>query len=688
MAAMVARELDPGTVAGALGLAIVAGLALPQHYGLLPPLLAIVTFALLAERHHRRLSTLADAGISRSLSAQPWGRRVALSLSLALPAVVISTVAARGVSSIVVAYPAAIWGLMAAAFAGLVMTLLPVGRGRWLVVLVLASAVPAAGIAGQRWEAAGAQSRGFAHTGTMLGIHPFQTTAIVVDGFGPHDLPVNDYVEPDGSRGYGPDEIAAALQNSIRALGVLHYRYGPARARMAFENVRVTAVSTEPLRESLDREPVESHHSRLRIESGTTGQRSSIQFVCPGQRSDPRGLTRDAVNNPMCPSKYITEASAGLSVTGRWTGYTEGRGQERFGLARQWLGGTRTDDAVGGRVIEREVRWGAWLLLAGLALVTLPRRERGSAQEGLSAIAGGIGVMALLVVGWVVVLRGDSTVVHWFERAPSWERFDVRAWTPALAIAAVAVATLGPGQGGRIGSGPVRIGAIPLALGVLASASSLAALQWLRPDLYTVSGALAFERFVGGAADQLWEAGFGFSDWSVLEMEAAVGSVVAVLLAGAALAMLGSWGTSIDPPAGARGRHWARALAVVAVVAVAAFVTVSRKTQGTAALLPAAMAILLVHGSCMGLMAIGRRPRPSAIAVHLALIGLALWVVMASVAPLPSHVFVQVCTGAGVAAALAALIFIVPRSRASTDARREPPEKPPVASPEGVDGSA
>ena len=82
-----------------------------------------------------------------------------------------------------------------------------------------AISVPIAGVAGERWEAAGVGAQGWAASGQLLGIHPFQTTAVIVDGYGPHDIPVNDYVEPDGSRGYGPDELAAALQHAIRSIG-------------------------------------------------------------------------------------------------------------------------------------------------------------------------------------------------------------------------------------------------------------------------------------------------------------------------------------------------------------------------------------------------------------------------------------------------------------------------------------
>jgi len=657
----VARALDPGTVAGSLGLAVLAGLAVPQHTGLLVPLVAVALMAVLAEAHARRVAKLVAAGVSRSLSTQPLARRFALALTLSLPTVVIATVAARGVSSIVVAYPAAIWGLMAAAFGGLVLAILPVGAGRWLLATAFAISVPVAGVAGERWEAAGVGAQGWAATGQLLGIHPFQTTAVMVDGHGPHDIPVNDYFEPDGSRGYGPDEIAAALQHAIRSIGREHYADGPAAARMAFENVRVVAMSTAPLRESLDRTPVETLSTRMMFFSGTTGQRSRIQFVCPGQREDPRGAMPDLVTKPMCPSKYITEASAGLSVTGRWTGYTEARGQERFGLARQWLGGTRTDGPAGAVVIEREIRWGAWLLVAGLALASISRRENGASQEGLSAVAGAVGILGLLVGIWAVASTSGMPAVGWIETPPSWASFDIRAWTPVLAIGAVVVATLGPGQGGRtFGRGAVRLGAVPLALGVFACASQLRATQWVTPDLYTQGGALAFERWIGGAANALWEADFGYASWTPQVMEAAVASCMAVVLAGSALAMLCSLGTSIDPPRGARGRQWVRASAVVAVAITVACMVISRKTAGASALVPAAMGILVVHGSCMGLTAAGRRPKPTALGIHIGLILLGVWLVFASTAELPSVPFVIVCTAAGLVACASALAFVLP----------------------------
>lgn len=688
-------DRDAGTVAGSLGLALLAGLSLPRQHGLWAPVLAVVAAALLAEYLGRRRAALLDAlavtpgteGEEAAAVRPGLVHRIGLALPLMLATVVVATVAARAASSIVVAYPAAVWGLMAGAFGGLMLTLLPAVRGRWVLTLIVAALVPLAGIAGQRWEDAGTQARGWAYSGGILGIHPFQTTAVVVDGYGPHDIPINDYVEPDGGRGYGPDELAAALQNSIRALGRLHYADGPVRARMAFENVHVVAGTHDALRERLDREPFEPTISRLQFFSGTTGQDSSFAFVCPGQREDPRGVLPDTVTNAMCPSKYITEASAGIAVTGRWTGYTEARGQERFGLARQVLGGTRTDDEQGAAVIEREVRWGAWLLLLGVALVALPRPDSDSAQRGLIALAGALGLYALLVGLWLVLSIDASVAVGWIETPPPWDATplweSLRAWTPVLAIGAIAVASPQ-----RLGAG--RFGPVPLALGIVTSTTVLASGQWLTPELYVdAAGEVAFESFVAGMADLMWTQEIGLSSWTVQELEAAIAAVVAALVAGAALALVSAWGRVMDRAPGQTGRDFGRTIAVVLAVAAAAFVVVSRKTLGGSALLPSAMAMLLVYGSGTAVFAGRRTPPPiRALAilgdraravtrmvdgfVHVSLVALAGVFLYGAGQQLPSHPFVTACLGLGAVACIGALALLVPIP-GPIPGRREPP---------------
>lgn len=87
-------------------------------------------------------------------------------------------------------------------------------------------------------EAQAPGARGFAHSGPILGIHPFQATAIVIHGYGPFDLPINDYVEPDGSRGYGPAALAEALQRDLAAIAEQQFADGPARAYQAFAGAR------------------------------------------------------------------------------------------------------------------------------------------------------------------------------------------------------------------------------------------------------------------------------------------------------------------------------------------------------------------------------------------------------------------------------------------------------------------
>jgi hypothetical protein len=110
----------------------------------------------------------------------------------------------------------------------------------------------------------------------------------VIDGYGPFDLPINDFVEPDGSRGYGPEALAEALQRDLAQIAEQQFADGPARAYQAFAGARVEAVVLPAQQERLDR-PVEAPtEPRLVVWSGTTGWRSRVEFVCPGQRNDPR----------------------------------------------------------------------------------------------------------------------------------------------------------------------------------------------------------------------------------------------------------------------------------------------------------------------------------------------------------------------------------------------------------------
>ncbi|MCA9710448.1 MAG: hypothetical protein KDK70_31700, partial [Myxococcales bacterium] len=152
------------------------------------------------------------------------------------------------------------------------------------------------------------------------------------------------------------------------------YPEGPARVRRALVDAEVEAVQTPPVWERLDREPIDDVQSRFVVRSGSFGRGSRVEFVCPGRRIDPRGPQGETVMNKMCPDKYASEASAGLGVTGRWSGYSERRGNDRVGLFALW-GWTRSDDAEGRRVLERETRLWAWMVLGLVGLLGLRRRR-------------------------------------------------------------------------------------------------------------------------------------------------------------------------------------------------------------------------------------------------------------------------------------------------------------------------
>src|SRR5690606_17634964 len=122
-------------------------------------------------------------------------RLVLVGLLLA-PMIPIATVAARAIAGVAVAYPAGLWVAAPALLAAFAPRMV---QGTWLKVTVLCALVFgtfASGAWGARFEAAGAHARGEIYGGLIFGIHPFQATAIVVDGHGPFDLPINDFVEP------------------------------------------------------------------------------------------------------------------------------------------------------------------------------------------------------------------------------------------------------------------------------------------------------------------------------------------------------------------------------------------------------------------------------------------------------------------------------------------------------------
>lgn len=655
-----------GAMAGPLGLVLVAGLALPPHAGLLLPMGLVAAMVVVGER---RLRLVAEARAALD-HASPLARAALCAGALGSVAV-LSTVLARGVGSLVVDVPAALWGAGATVLGALAWALvggrLP-ARVRSPLLLVLALAVPVAGVVGTRYEASGPYAQGWAHSGPILGIHPFQMTSIVVDGEGPFDLPINDYVEPDGSRGYGPQALADALDRALASIAERVYASGPARVRRALVDAEVEAVETPGVWERLDRAPHEDAQPRFVVRSGSFGRGSRVEFVCPGRRSDPRGPPGEAVMSRMCRDKYASEASAGLGVTGRWSGYVEARGQDRVGL-HAWLELTRGDDAEGRRTLDRETRWWAWIVLGVVALVLLPFGG-GRVGEGLRGMGGAVG--ALGVAGLVLAAvsgLGEPMVGLLPPAGPSWAHVpELAAWAPALALGSLGSFALdGPSSRGRAGRGGA--GMIAGALGgpallvlvsTLALAGSLPALAWIAP----VRGAEGAQllTFVRGVAEAIGEPG----GLTIYEVEGAVASGLVGVLLGALVSTARSGLAAVGWLGGGRRSAWRPMIAMAVVLGVAALLVLSRKTAGAAALVPGVVGITLVLGS--GLVRLAARPGAPrtglgallGVAAHLGWTALGGALVWAAVDPLPSHPFVTLCAVVGLvvvaAAGLAGLV--------------------------------
>lgn len=662
-----------GSWALPLGLLVLLGPVAPLDWGLFWPLLALIGLTGLAAARGRLVQRWVHhcGGWSAAFAELDPMRRSVLLAMVALPAITLLTVAARAVASIVVAQPASVWALLVVAL-GAPLVALARGRARLPLVLVVATLIPISGVAGARYEAAAEDARGWAHSGPIHGIHPFQTTAIIIDGHGPFDLPFNDYVEPDGSRGYGPEAFADALERALHDIARVHYGEGPHRARLAFADARVEARVDPAIRERLDQEPGEAEHPRVFVQSGTWGQRSRVEFVCPGRRDEPSGISPDNVMNRMCPDKYASEASAGLGLTGRWPGYAEGRGNERFGMSRAF-GWTRSDDAQGRRAVEREIRGWAWIVLLAVGVWTLIGGSGGRAQSGdrpgagmaVSTIAAAVALLGVLVLLGLALGAGPPHVRP-FERPPPWiDPWSLRSWLAVLMLGGALFWFDGTQRPGRAHLGARRgVGVAAIALGVciVVVAGHLEAIAWIEPRLWPSDGGqiLPFERWALQVAEAVGpRAGIG-----ILEVEGAVAAaLVGVLLGvcatlGGALRDAAAW---IAPPTTTRrARSWAVALALLAAAAL----VMSRKTEGASTLLPGAITLSVLLGSSVAMLA--RAPQEaSAGRAGLALLGHLVWTtvavlgVLASAAAAPVlHPFVIACAGLGLLVAVGGLLFV------------------------------
>lgn len=668
-------SLALGTLAGPVALVLLAGLAMPPHQGLLPPLGLALAMVIVGERRLRRLAAARSA---LAAGAGHPAARLALLIAALGSIAVLLTVLARGVGALAVEIPASLWGAGAALLVALAWALVggrvPV-RARPVALVLMALAIPWAGVVGTRHEAAGPHAHGWAHSGPILGIHPFQTTAIVIDGHGPFDLPINDYVEPDGSRGYGPEALADALDRALASIAERVYPHGPARVRRALVDAEVEAVTTPAVWERLDRPPTDETQPRFVVRSGSFGRGSRVEFVCPGRRIDPRGPQGETVMNRMCPDKYASEASAGLGVTGRWSGYSEARGQDRVGLHHA-LGLTRSSDPEGRRALERETQVWAWIVLAVVAVGVLVR-PAARAAEGLRGVGGALGALATVALVLAAVASGVGTepAVGVLPAGPSWSGWpSLAAWAPALALGALPLYALedpAPDDGSsRARAAQLVVPAVLVVVSTLALAACLPALAWIVP-VHGAEGA-TLPTFVRGVAEVVGET----AGLTIFEVEGAVASTLVSVVLGAAMA-------TADAGRAAMGRLSLRPrspadtlLALLGVLGGAAALVVSRKTAGAAALVPAVVGVTLVLGG--GLSRLADRSDGSSRGAALGVIAPLGWMavgaalVWAAVDPLPSQWFVTLCTVLGLlavgAAGFAAAAGARVRARSRSDA--------------------
>ncbi len=571
--------------ATAVALMVVCASAVPFHRGWLVPSVSLVVCAGVGVVIIRLLER-------PSSGMPPIGRRTLAGLWILVGAV-LTALLARLIGAVAIAFPAAVWSLVALVLSGWIF-----GRASWLLRWLVVPAVVVACIAGTRFEAAAVDARGWAHSGPVLGIHPFQSTSVSIDGFGPFDLPFNDFIEVDSGRGYGPDEAAEVLERALHKMADVHFADGPQRARQAFAGARVEVVRTQPVSERLDRTPSETEHVRFVVHSGTLGQRSRVAFVCPGRRLDPRGMLPDQVIEQMCPDKYTSEASAGLGLTGRWTGYVEARGNERFGLGSS-LGWTRSDDPLGRRHTLRE-QWGwAWLALAISLGCGLMRRA-----TPVMAVAGRMTactIVVALILAFQSLLAGTVPVSAWVN--PVWPSvFNHLPLAAALAV----VALHGPSKsGGRAPVSGLAVALVWIAALTIWASQHLAATTWLVPELWYHRGpgighgdwALACERWVLEVADLFpglqaiaqdmlgsedSDAGMGLAMCQNL-----VASALITLFFGALVGIVrgvGLWCRRLNPiPRLSRvvtGR-----LGAISMIAIAGGLVMSRQTSGASSLL-------------------------------------------------------------------------------------------------------
>ena len=527
----------PATVAAPVAVAVAVGLVMPIGAGLVVVsmvVIAAVAWTVWREPRGWAAVGLAGRGEYRWLLFSAGGGACALLLAAL----------ANAAAEVAMEFPAALWAC-GPLIVGLAVSPWMQGWIRWIVAVLVVVAGLYAPVLGARYEANAVDARGWAFSAPILGIHPFQTTSIVVDGYGPFDISLNDYVEPDGSRGYGPQALGDALDHALKKIVALHYANGPERARLAFENAEVHVHSTADVRETLDRDIKADQAPRFEVRSGTYGQRSRVQFVCPGRRLADVVDEHAMLSARMCPDKYAAEASAGLGVTGRWAGYSEGRGNERMALSRLF-GWTRSDDADGRARVDLERRLLAWIVIAVAWMITRTRFQawgRGlAALTAVSLVAGMIVTIALLVGS----KTGVGMPLAWVPGAPVWR---AELWLPLFMIPAAPM--LSRSSSARSTFGPWRraLLAVVLLLGTLVVARNP---QWGTRASDILGAGHSANTVVAGIyaiADVLihsLRAGLTGVRFSVLELEGVIASAALILMFVASVELAGgvrTWAT-------------------------------------------------------------------------------------------------------------------------------------------------
>lgn len=328
-------------------------------------------------------------------------RGLARSLALAL----VMCLLARSLARVIIEVPASMWALP---FVGLALasSRWPAssrpGRSVAAVTLVAALALLAS-LAGSRYELAAGQPRGMVHSGPIIGVHPRQAVAVRIDGFGPHDIVVDDFVDPPDGLGYDPSRWAERLELELHTIATTHYANGPARARQAFARAEVRVIDA-----IVPPAELAAYPSLLGVEvrSGSSGQGSTVEFGCPGQPTGPR---EQFETSRACPRKYLVDGSTGLGLSPRWPGYTQFIGRDRVRVARWfgWPGGDRRDQQT-----QLALESGVWLLMLVLGGWLVARRRLGAAS-GIARAAAVLGAVALVGVVLVAASRSGSAPGSW-----------------------------------------------------------------------------------------------------------------------------------------------------------------------------------------------------------------------------------------------------------------------------------